>query len=418
MASADDRSQDRSSVADERGNPFVTFSRLVDQQISSLFRNILDFPSSLAVSKRGSDMSSSSYAVAEQQRRWRDEANALEEFLNGFGGQHLGEKSDAEVHRSPDTRKVREFPPLLPLRDQQQQASGEEREAARRPIDSIRDAWSREGASNESQERPLRCPYDPQPSCPYRPASEDVPERSNAPSPWSIIPFFLAPPLVDYLDGSPYSPLRLEDRHPFCEHGAKWRRAFADLLAVQQGVDNPCEHEATSKEDWMLALPMYLASQEARPEKPATRQPENDAEEDGAPNESDLYKYFLGGAQVPRTMSSTSTRTSSNSTEDDVVSDHPCVVSTMTTTQRTTRPDGSVYSQVVLKKRFSDGREESTETEHTTNGRPRSELEGRIPQRRKDEAFKSTPSLGYDGKVKQAVAQKIEEKKKSGWFWS
>ncbi|KAL8684278.1 MAG: hypothetical protein Q9224_006471 [Gallowayella concinna] len=186
---------------------------------------------------------------------------------------------------------------------------------------------------------------------------------------------------------------------------------------MQHGVDNPCEQEAMSKEDWMLPLPMYLASQEALPEKTATRKPENHAEMDGAPNELDLYKYFLG-AQVPRAVSSTSTQTSNNGIGDRDVSSQPSVVSTMTTTQRTTRPDGSVYSQVVLKKRFSDGREESTETEHTTTGTPRSELRGGIQQRRKVDSIKSTPSLGYDGKVKQAIGQKIEEEKRNGWFWS
>ncbi|KAL8806020.1 MAG: hypothetical protein Q9200_005192 [Gallowayella weberi] len=393
MASADDHSQDRSSVADDRGNPFVTFSRLVDQQISSLFRNMLDFPSSLAVPKRDSDISSSSHAFTEQQRRSREEADALEALLNFRWGQHLADKSDAEVHRSRDIRKwgdlppLRELPPLLSLQDQQPPASDEEREAARRLIDCSRYGCSRNSASNESQEHPVRGPYDPQPSCSYRPESEDMPKRSTAPSAWPTIPFFRAPP-------------------------------FADLLAMRQGVDNLCEHEAMSKEDWMLALPMYMASQEALQEKPATRQPENDAEDDGAPTESDLYKYFLRDAHVPRITSSTSTQTSSNSAGDGIVSDHPRIVSTMTTTQRTTRPDGSVYSQVVLKKRFSDGREECTETEYTTNGTPRSELDGGMPQRRKDEAVKSTPSLGYDGKVKQALAQKIEEKKKNGWFWS
>ena len=46
----------------------------------------------------------------------------------------------------------------------------------------------------------------------------------------------------------------------------------------------------------------------------------------------------------------------------------------MTTTERTTLPDGRVYSRMVLKKRFADGREESSETVQTneaSEGLPR-----------------------------------------------
>ncbi|KAL8684394.1 MAG: hypothetical protein Q9224_006383, partial [Gallowayella concinna] len=218
MASADDRSQDRPSVADERGNPFVTFSRLVDQQISSLFRDTFDFPSSSGMSKRDSDRSSSSHTFPELQRRWREKAEDFERSLNDFFAPHQENKVDEEVYRSRDAQKAREFYAQLSLHDQQLQASSQEREEARRTIDCIRDASSQESATNESQELPLRYPYDPQPRCPYRPESEDVPERSIAPSPWSIIPFFRAPPLVEYLDDSPDSPPQLEERYPFSEH--------------------------------------------------------------------------------------------------------------------------------------------------------------------------------------------------------
>ena len=49
--------------------------------------------------------------------------------------------------------------------------------------------------------------------------------------------------------------------------------------------------------------------------------------------------------------------------------DTPSILSTLTTTQKTSLPDGTIHTKVVLKKRFADGREESTETQHTENAR-------------------------------------------------
>lgn len=379
--------------------------------MSSLFQNILDLPSSFGMSRLDQSRSSSSQTFAEQQRRWREEAQDFERALNEFFGQHSGNKFDGKEHPRNDAQKMRDFFAQQSLQDQQQQVSSKEREEACRIVDCVRDALSQERPSNQSQEPPVQCPYDQQSRCPYRPESEDVPESSSAPSVWSINPFLRGvrgTPLVGYLDDSPYSPLQLEDRHPFCEHGAKWRRAFADLLAMQHGVDSPCGHERMNREDWMLALPLYLTSLEA-PGGSATRQPENDAEED-ARIELELYNRFLG-AEPPRATISTSTQTFDSESKDVAAPGQPSVISTMTTTQRTTRPDGSVYTHMVLKKRFSDGKEESTETEHTTHGAPRSHMSKQVPDEPKD---KPTPSLGYDGKVKQA----IEEKKRNGWFWT
>ncbi|KAL8726032.1 MAG: hypothetical protein Q9166_006977 [cf. Caloplaca sp. 2 TL-2023] len=421
MASADDRSRHH-SVADERGNPFVTFSRLVDQQMSSLFRSLMDFP--FASSRAGSAISTSSHdALAEQQRKWRAEAEDFERSLNEFFGQHQEKKAEDEGRRRREMQNMRDFYTQQSLQNRpqgQQQETGNESAEACRFVDCVREGLSQESTGNESEERPQRCPYDLPLRGPYRPESEDVSKNSDTSNTWSIIPFWRepgAPPLVNYLGENPYSPLHLEDRHPFCEHGAKWRKAFADLLAMQHGVVTPCQDDHMSKENWMLALPLYLGGQQALSEENATRQPEDDAEED-APTELDLYKHLLG-AQSPRATSSTSSQTVTSHTGERDASGQPGVISTMTTTQRTTRPDGSVYTQVVLKKRFSDGREESTETEHTTHGTQQSsESRRQITQQPKETVSTSTPSLGHDGRVKQAIGQKIEEKKRNGWFWS
>ncbi|KAL5117355.1 hypothetical protein ACEQ8H_004671 [Pleosporales sp. CAS-2024a] len=76
------------------------------------------------------------------------------------------------------------------------------------------------------------------------------------------------------------------------------------------------------------------------------------------------------------------------------------ILSTLTTTERTVAPDGSVTTKVVLKKRFADGREESSETVHTQRG------------------HESDP---WDKMKETTVSKSVEkekEKSKSGWFWS
>jgi hypothetical protein len=77
--------------------------------------------------------------------------------------------------------------------------------------------------------------------------------------------------------------------------------------------------------------------------------------------------------------------------------------STLTTTERTTAPDGSVVTKVVLKKRFQDGREEIGETVHHSNI-------GEAASRSWEQPL-SGGQMESDGKLK-------EGKKSRGWFWS
>lgn len=425
MASADDSSRDHSSVADERGNPFVTFSRLVDQQMSSLVRNMFDLSNSFGTSTSRSrlDRLHHSPASADEQRRWQEEAEDFEKSLNEFFGQQQQDTQDVKTGPRRGEHSIKGFLAQKGLEAHPQHDTAGERDGACRILDCVRDAFSQMESQHESMDMSQRCPYDPQPRCPYRPDNVGTPEDSEIPHNGTILPFWhrdALPSLVSYIDKDPYSPLQLENGHPFCEHGAKWRRAFADLLAVHHGVDAPCEHqhEEMSKDNWTLALPFYLACEQNLIGDNATKEPENDAEED-RPTELDLYRHFLG-ARSPHFTDSGSAQPSSINTKDHNTLGQPNVISTMTTTQRTTRPDGSVYTQVVLKKRFSDGREESTETEHTTHGADGSDtgLNKQSPGSRSDCTAKPVPALGYDGKVKQAIGQRLEEKKKNGWFWS
>jgi hypothetical protein len=84
----------------------------------------------------------------------------------------------------------------------------------------------------------------------------------------------------------------------------------------------------------------------------------------------------------------------------------PSILSTLTTTERSVASDGSITTKVVLKKRFADGREESSETVHTQRGQE-TETQKRDPWR----AF-------HDIQPRSAEPEHQERKKRSGWFWS
>lgn len=113
--------------------------------------------------------------------------------------------------------------------------------------------------------------------------------------------------------------------------------------------------------------------------------------------ELDVYEQLL---EKPKTAQPPSNIASAVS-RDDL---KPSILSTLTTTERSVASDGSVTTKVVLKKRFSDGREESSETVHTQRGhemhpwhldRPRAASQAEM----KDEGQETG-------------------KKRSGWFWS
>ncbi|KAL8956837.1 MAG: hypothetical protein Q9193_005743, partial [Seirophora villosa] len=279
---------------------------------------------------------------------------------------------------------------------------------------------------------------DPDSRCPYQPVDENFDKKVRG----SLTEPFL--PTLEWafpkscssrrVTESLYSPNKLENDDCFREHHGKWRRAFDDLLLLSYGknVSEDTSNEAQSnKWEWADSLakrnligydPLGLRVVPTDdPKEFATPTPVNDAGED-APTENELYKRFLG-SQSPRITTNTSVEKSARNSDSQTASDQPSLISTLTTTERKTLQDGSVYTQVVLRKRFSDGREECTETEHTAHGTQRfatitKQLPQQLPQPANEITSASTPLLGHDGKIKQALGQRIEEQKKRGWFWS
>lgn len=123
-----------------------------------------------------------------------------------------------------------------------------------------------------------------------------------------------------------------------------------------------------------------------------------------ADTELDVYEQMW---EKP-TISGPARDNAAPATQESAVEVKPSILSTLTTTERTVAPDGSVTTKVVLKKRFADGREESSETVHTQRGQE-SNQSPRDPWEAMHEA------------AKPASEKKVELKenpKRGGWFWS
>jgi len=122
--------------------------------------------------------------------------------------------------------------------------------------------------------------------------------------------------------------------------------------------------------------------------------------------EADLYEAFLGKADHNQPKAAPATASvKAKKTEPVVQQAQPDIsaskiLSSLTTTERTTSPDGTVTTKVLMKKRFADGTEESTETVSTTHGQ---QQDAHVP---KLELAKAVEGV------------KADAKSQKGWFWN
>jgi hypothetical protein len=89
------------------------------------------------------------------------------------------------------------------------------------------------------------------------------------------------------------------------------------------------------------------------------------------------------------------------------------IVSTMTTTERRTLPDGTVETKRVLKKRFADGREESNESVE----RQTSPYSNPRPTVSKPLRESEIPAAARQDKQTQTDVKETPRPRRSGWFW-
>ena len=425
MAYSDD--ENKPQKAQDNANPFIAFRRFADDQMSNLMNSVFTLFAS---------PSNSPPRSVQEYKKWLQEA------------------------RESSQRLAREAEEAGRIMDVYTRAHKEGQHAIKGDI---------QGCTSDDGSELLRCPY--------RPAEQEAArlEKPNlnvclmddaARSCLSLAALglglpstaLLAPVLRDqlpsvpiaYLLYSPYSPVQLEQQPHLCDHGAKWREAFEDLLAVQNGEKLPprcSQRMPESSFDWVRGM-IDLAickrvedaeessstagkTSEAIKQDPgllsrfiSATQPENDAagkeemdnddrDGDAEITELDMYDSFLGSQQPSSNGTARAAarsyahlqQDSSPSNPSDTDSKPSRILSTLTTTERTTLQDGSVHTKVVLKKHFSDGREESTETVHHQNAVR--QTQDAVSKSIKDEDARQI------GKNKET-----KEKNSSGWFWS
>lgn len=423
-----DEIQDDGRAQDDTANPFVSFRRFADEQMSNLLSGLFGLSSTFGPSSASPDRSLNDYQA------WLQEAR------------------HSQQPHEPEAEEARK---IMDVYTRVHQDSAEE-EILR--------------AVQEAEE-PLRCPY--------RPADQEVQQWESDPLglPLTALgvdlpPTILAAPVlgaqlssvpIAYLLYSPYSPVRLEQQPALRDHAVLWREAFEDLLAVQNGeqVSSERDHDSpVPSVDWvrrMIGLAMCKRDQDKDEEDrdadsealssipgrmvrlTATRQSRHDANEgDGSQahedldqyesgeeqlTELDLYKYFLRLQGIASSAGSSSREPSlsipdsqspsrsfahlqhhSNPVETE--GQKPSILSTLTTTERTAFPDGTTHTKVVLKKRFSDGREESTETMSTQNPVPKPQYQP------------ATRAIDDQGNSETIPGVKGKKKENTGWFWS
>ena len=429
MASSDEETKRQKALNDT--NPFVSFRRFADDRMSSLVNGVFSISSLF-----GSSSTSPRRSVQDYEK-WLQDAR---------------ESSQRLAHEAEEAGRIM---------DVYTRARKEDQHTVQRDI--------QEPTSDDRCET-LRCPY--------RPGEQEAPRSEKAGlnigpmddatrSCLSLAALSLrlpntvltAPVLgeqlpsvpIAYLLHSPYSPVQLEKQPYLCDHGARWREAFEDLLAVQNGQELPPKYSQRTSEssvDWvrgMIDFASWIREDNIRDSSStagttskamkrdlgrlsrftSARLLENNADEDEDEDgdnddlddnrdaeitELEMYDRIFGSQQASLDGTARATARSfahlqQESSSSDTDNRKPSILSTLTTTERTTLQDGSVHTKVVLRKRFSDGREESTETIHHQNA----------VHQTQDAASKSFK----DEDARKSVKDKeIKENKSSGWFWS
>ncbi|MCJ1257658.1 hypothetical protein MMC24_005484 [Lignoscripta atroalba] len=411
MASSGDTPK-RDSPTEEEENPFIAFRRLMDEQMSSLLQSVIGITTALTA-----QLPNQRWPDYDEEARRRElegcaRSSTTGEWERQRAGQANGEANAVEipVKRYSESHKT----------------SGGEGEG-----------------EGEGQGEVLRCPYRPVEQCAprspiYHPISDSSGTFPRSPILGATLPFmrgefstifdrggFVGVWPMAYVLFSPYSPLQLELQGRFREHGAKWRNAFEDLIAIQTGKEmpdhnrRPQHYRSTDWVDSMIERGMFDGRSKTEhrqqtsnnlpplPEDNDARHPVNDTREDTI-TELDLYEQFLA-SQYPPILNEPAAHTplppvSSIQSGVNVLPENamPSIISTLTTTERKTLPDGTVHTKVLLKKRFADGREESSETVHTTQGTPRRVASTALA----DKLTTNQPD------------QPNQENNKKGWFWS
>ncbi|KAJ8114732.1 hypothetical protein OPT61_g3455 [Boeremia exigua] len=227
---------------------------------------------------------------------------------------------------------------------------------------------------------------------------------------------------------NPYSPSALEADERTKHMGTLWRNAFEDLMRTTQ--EHPLLSDAQNTQFDQMGLyrlrdyekqlrqleqdhkRRLLTSRQIPAQDDINEEPsyeyahDHEDQHDDPPTPKPQQTEFPIGQSLPP-ESTQSTETELDAYErllTPLPSSLPSsgsqskILSTLTTTERTIAPDGTVTTKVVLKKRFADGSEQSSETVHTQRGDAVHPVNGSW------KGMQQSPEL--------------EGQKRGGWFWS
>ncbi|MCJ1434355.1 hypothetical protein MMC27_003723 [Xylographa pallens] len=394
MSPSNDRSDADKSSPEE--NPFIIFRRYADEQVANLLQSFIGLPSAIA---------SQSF-----NQRWQPYDDEVQR-------RHM-ERRGASLEETERRQIV----------DQIEEAFRESsrNDAATQTRSEVEEAFI--PVKTFARQNPHVKAEDDLPRCPYRPSEQSSlaitnPCESFFPWPFSYVLF------------SSYSPLKLERQEHFREHGDRWRNAFEDLLSMddEHGTSNQRNPSSEGAESSPFAprgsgLESHLSQLlranmehkryfKSSADELGSREPQNDASQESM-TELDYYERLLEQQRADREKQSSALMYppkpglapeigTANGTGED--NKKLGVVSTLTTTERVSLPDGTVHTKVILKQRFGDGREESSETVHTTQGGLQSE--------RQPNLFSDIARDSKESSLQRSDTGRQKSEKK-GWFWS
>ncbi|KAJ4373569.1 hypothetical protein N0V86_007711 [Didymella sp. IMI 355093] len=217
---------------------------------------------------------------------------------------------------------------------------------------------------------------------------------------------------------NPYSPSALEADERTKHMGSLWRNAFDDLMRTTQehpllsdaqnsGFDQMGDHakelEQLKEDNRRRLLEVRESVRHATSDEPSYEYAhDHEDQHDDPPTPKPQQTSFSGSPSVSHSNTETeldayerllTPQAASLSSNPESKS---AILSTLTTTERTTAPDGTVTTRIVLKKRFADGSEQSCETVHTHS----------------EDLWRATQNAQKTAETTQ------KSPKKGGWFWS
>ncbi len=363
----------------EDDNPFIAFRRYADSQLSSLLQGVIGLPSM--------------FSSPEQRAKWQDvdKAQQRAKEMQSWGG--VGGTEEWEHGKTSQTNDVE--------KPSDESASGETR------CPYLLTPESRNGRSGRGVQQPLEMP-------------RSIPEIDQKTSdPKSNLND------ISYATFNPYTPLRLANDPRFSGSIDRWKEAYNDLMCVEEqqemrNIENynryckeflvPCDwrgsvHRSDNRGGNLGGVCKVIAL--SHPKLRAMVQAKKDAETElGLYESSQAIQSSSNTGDAVDSSSSQTTEATSPELMTRISNKSPprSIVSTMTTTERWEYPDGTVNTKVVLKKRFADGKKESTETV----------LKSQDDQG-KSQQDHSHPAAGKERFEKTAKEGAV---KKRGWFWS